>query len=241
LRLEIQDIFVREDDLGTIVNVIAVIGGGLIGLAFRGRVPERLTQTVLQVMGLFTALIGINMALQGQQLILVLVSLVVGTVIGEAVNIEGRLESFGRQLEKRLKVTEGSPAKGLIYASLVYCVGSMAIVGSIADGIKGDHSILYTKAVMDGIISIPFASTMGIGVLASAGSVLLYQGSLTLLAGQLKPLFSPEMIRELTAVGGIIIIGIGINILGIQKIRVGNMLPALLIIIIIIGFKGILF
>lgn len=224
--------------MGTIVNVIAVIVGSLIGLAFRGRVPERLTQTVLQVMGLFTFLIGVSMALQGQQLILVLVSLVVGTVIGETVNIEAGLESLGRRLEKRFKVTEGSPAKGLIYASLVYCVGSMAIVGSIADGIKGDHSILYTKAVMDGIVSIPFASTMGIGVLASAGSVLLYQGSLTLLAGQLKPLFDPELIRELTAVGGIIIMGIGINILGLQKVRVGNMLPALLMIILIIGLKN---
>jgi uncharacterized membrane protein YqgA involved in biofilm formation len=224
--------------LGTIVNVIAVICGSLIGLAFRGRVPERFTQTVLQVMGLFTFLIGVSMALQGRQLILVLVSLVVGTAIGEAINIEDGLASLGRRVEKRFKVTEGSPTQGLIYASLVYCVGSMAIVGSIADGIRGDHSILYTKAVMDGIISIPFASTMGVGVLASASSVLLYQGSLTLMAGLLKPLFSPEMIRELTAVGGIMIMGIGINILGIQKVRVGNMLPALLIIILIIGFKS---
>lgn len=224
--------------MGTIVNVIAVICGSLIGLTFRGRVPERFTRTVLQVMGLFTFLIGISMALQGQQLILILGSLVAGTVIGEAINIEDGLESVGGRVEKRFKVTEGSPTKGLIYASLVYCVGSMAIVGSIADGMRGDHSILYTKAVMDGIVSIPFASTMGIGVLASAGSVLLYQGSLTLLAGQLKPLFSPEMIRELTAVGGIMIMGIGINILGIQKVRVGNMLPALLIIILIIGFKS---
>jgi uncharacterized membrane protein YqgA involved in biofilm formation len=224
--------------LGTIVNALAVIAGSLIGLAFRGRVPERMTQTVLQVMGLFTLSIGLSMALQGRQIVLVLLSLVLGTVVGEAVNIEAGLEGLGGRLEKRIKITKGSPAQGWVYASLVYCVGSMAIVGSIADGIKGDHSILFTKAVMDGIISIPLAAAMGVGVMASAGSVLLYQGSLTLLAGWLKPLFSPEMIREVTAVGGIMIMGIGVNISGWQKVRVGNMLPALVIILLVIGIKN---
>ncbi|MGD8399696.1 MAG: DUF554 domain-containing protein [Bacillota bacterium] len=223
--------------MGTIVNVIAVICGSLIGLAFRGRVPGRLTQSVLQVTGLFTVVIGINMALQGRQLILCLVSLVIGTAVGEAVNIEAGLDGFGQRLERRFRLAEGNAAKGLIYASLFFCVGSMAIVGSIVDGIKGDHSILYTKAMMDGIASIPFAATLGIGVLAAAVPVLLYQGGLTLLAGLLKPLFNPELIRELTAVGGVIIIGIGINIFGLQKVRVGNMLPALLLIVIIIGIK----
>jgi uncharacterized membrane protein YqgA involved in biofilm formation len=223
--------------LGTIVNVIAVICGSLIGLAFRGRVPGRLTQSVLQVTGLFTVVIGINMALQGRQLIICLVSLVIGTAVGEAVNIEAGLDGFGQRLERRFRLAEGNAVKGLIYASLFFCVGSMAIVGSIVDGIKGDHSILYTKAMMDGIASIPFAATLGIGVLAAAVPVLLYQGGLTLLAGLLKPLFNPELIRELTAVGGVIIIGIGINIFGLQKVRVGNMLPALLLIVIIIGIK----
>lgn len=224
--------------MGTIVNVIAVVIGSLIGLAFKDKVPERITQTVLQVMGMFTLIIGIGMALQGREMILVLISLVLGTVIGEAINIEARLDGLGGKLEKRFKLTEGSPTKGWISASLVYCVGSMAIVGSIADGVKGDHSILYTKAMMDGIVSIPFASTMGVGVLASAGSVLFYQGGLTLLAGLLKPLFNPEMIRELTAVGGIMIMGIGVNILGWQKMRVGNMLPALVVILVIISTKN---
>jgi uncharacterized membrane protein YqgA involved in biofilm formation len=177
------------------------------------------------------------MALQGRQLILCLVSLVIGTAVGEAVNIEAGLDGFGQRLERRFRLAEGNAAKGLIYASLFFCVGSMAIVGSIVDGIKGDHSILYTKAMMDGIASIPFAATLGIGVLAAAVPVLLYQGGLTLLAGLLKPLFNPELIRELTAVGGVIIIGIGINIFGLQKVRVGNMLPALLLIVIIIGIK----
>jgi uncharacterized membrane protein YqgA involved in biofilm formation len=185
-------------------------------------------------------IIGISMALQGKEMILVLVSLAVGAMLGEWVNIEDKLDSLGHRLEHRLKITEGSPAKGFIYSSLVFCVGSMAIVGSIADGVKGDHSILFTKAVMDGIISIPFASGMGMGVMFSALPIFVYQGGLTLLAKQLQPVFSPEIIRELTSVGGIIVMGIGINILGLQKVRVGNFLPALFIIIGVIFLKNVI-
>jgi uncharacterized membrane protein YqgA involved in biofilm formation len=224
--------------MGTIVNVITIIIGSLVGLAFRGRFPDRLTQTALQVMGLFTMIIG--MALQGKEMILVLVSLALGAMLGEWINIEDKLDSIGRHLEHRLKITEGSPAKGFIYASLVFCVGSMAIVGSIADGVRGDHSILFTKAVMDGIISIPFASGMGAGVIFSALPIFVYQGGLTLLAKQLQSVFSPEIIRELTSVGGIIVMGIGINILGLQKVRVGNFLPALFIIISVIFLKNVI-
>ena len=224
--------------MGTIVNAITILVGGALGLLMREKFPERIAQTALQVMGLFTMLVGISMALKGQELILVLVSLASGAMLGEWLNIEGKLDNFGEWLEKRLKVSEGGPAKGFIYASLVFCVGSMAIVGSIADGVQGDHSILFTKAMMDGIISIPFAAGMGFGVLGSAFSILLYQGGLTLLASQLQPLFSLEIIRELTSVGGIIVMGIGINIMGIQKIRVGNFLPSLLIIIVILVVKS---
>ncbi len=226
--------------MGTIINVIMILIGGAIGLLFREKFPERVTQTALQVMGLFTMIVGISMALQGKEMVLVLISLAVGAMIGEGINIEGRLEQVGVWIDGKLKVTEGSPAKGFIYASLVFCVGSMAIVGSITDGVKGDSSILVTKAMMDGIISIPFAAGMGFGVLGSALSILVYQGGLTLLAWQLQALFTPEMIRELTAVGGVIVLGIGINILGLQKVRVGNFLPALLMIILICYFKPML-
>ncbi len=224
--------------MGTIINVIAIIIGGTVGLLFREKFPERVTQTALQVMGLFTMLVGISMALQGKELILVLVSLAIGAMLGEWINIEERLEKLGAWIDGRFQVAEGSPAKGFIYASLVFCVGSMAIVGSITDGVKGDHSILVTKAMMDGLISIPFAAGMGIGVLGSALSILLYQGGLTLLAWQLQSLFTPEIIRELTAVGGIIVMGIGINILGLQKVRVGNFLPALFIVIAVCYLKA---
>ena len=221
--------------MGTIVNVIAVLAGGAVGLVFRQRFPERIARTAMQVMGLFTLLVGIRMSLPSRELIWVLVSLALGAMVGEWIDIEGNLEKSGLWLERRLKVSEDSPAKGFIYASLVYCVGSMAIVGSIADGVKGDHSILYTKSMMDGIISIPFAASMGAGVLGSALPVLLYQGTLTLLAGQLEPVFTQSIIREMTAVGGVIVMGIGINIMGIAKIKVGNFLPSLLLIIMIMA------
>lgn len=223
--------------MGTIVNAMTVIIGGFLGLLLRRRISERMTQTALQVMGLFTLVIGVSMALQGQELIMVLISLAFGAMFGEWIDIEGRLDKFGSWLEKRLNLTEKSPAKGFIHASLLFCVGSMAIVGSITDGLKGDHSILFTKAMMDGIISIPFAAGMGAGVLGSAIPILLYQGSLTLLAWKLQAVFTTEMVRELTSVGGVIVMGIGVNILGLQKIRVGNFIPALIFIILILYVK----
>ena len=223
--------------MGTIINALAILVGGTLGLLFRKRFSERIAQTTLQVLGLFTLVVGLSMAIQSSALILVLVSLASGAIFGEWINIEDRFERLGVWLEKKLHITEGSPAKGFIYASLLFCVGSMAIVGSITDGLKGDHSILITKAMMDGIISIPFAAGMGYGVLGSSVPVLLYQGSLTLLALKLQSAFTPGMIRELTSVGGIIVMGIGINILGLQKIRVGNLIPALVFIVVILYLK----
>ena len=226
--------------MGAIINAVAILIGGALGLLFRKGFPERMRQTALQVMSLFTFVVGMSMALQGQQLIMVLISLVLGALVGEWVDIEGRLDRFGLWLERRLHLTEKSPAKGFIYTSLLFCVGSMAIVGSIADGLTGDRSILVTKAMMDGIISIPFAATMGFGVLGSSIPILLYQGSLTLLASKLQSFFTPVMVRELTSVGGVIVIGIGINVMGLQRIRVGNLIPALPLIILFLYFKGLL-
>ncbi len=226
--------------MGTIINAIAIIIGGALGLLFRKGFPERIAQTTLQVLGLFTMVVGVSMAIQGREFMMILISLVAGAVLGEWADIEGRLERFGGWLERRFHVTEGSPAKGFIYTSLLFCVGSMAIVGSITEGLKGDRSILVTKAVMDGIISIPFAASMGFGVLGSAFPVLFYQGGITLLASKLQSLFTLEMIRELTSVGGVIVMGIGINILGLQKIRVGNLIPALLLIILLFYVKALL-
>jgi uncharacterized membrane protein YqgA involved in biofilm formation len=224
--------------MGTIINTVAILLGGGVGLLFRKGFPEKISQTTLQVLGLFTMVVGVSMAIQGREFIMILISLVGGAVLGEWADIEGRLERFGGWLERRFRVTEGSPAKGFIYASLLFCVGSMAIVGSITEGLKGDRSILVTKAMMDGIISIPFAASMGFGVLGSAFSVLFYQGGITLLAFKLQSLFTSEIIRELTSVGGVIVMGIGINILGLQKIRVGNLIPALFLIILLFYLKA---
>jgi hypothetical protein len=224
--------------MGTIINAMAIIVGGALGLLFRKGFPETISQTTLQVLGLFSLVLGLSMALQGQELIMVLISLALGAGLGEWLDIEGRLGRLGRWLEKRLNLTEKSPAKGFIYASLLFCVGSLAIVGSITDGLKGDHSILVTKAFLDGIVSIPFAATMGVGVLGSAVPVLLYQGSLTLLASKIQFFFTPAMVRELTSVGGVIVMGIGVNILGLQKLRVGNFIPALLLIILLLYLRA---
>jgi uncharacterized membrane protein YqgA involved in biofilm formation len=226
--------------MGTLINAMAILIGGGLGLLFRKRFPERISRTALEVMGLFTILLGVKMALQGEELILALISLALGSMLGEWINIEDRLEKFAFSLEERLHLTEYNSAKGFIHASLLFCVGSIAIVGSITDGLQGDPSILITKAMLDGIISIPFAAGMGIGVLGSALPVLIYQGSLTVLASQLKAFFTPLMIQELTSVGGVIVMGIGVNILGLKKVRVGNFIPALFIIVIILYFKALI-
>ena len=226
--------------MGTLINAMAILIGGGLGLLFRKRFPERISRTALQVMGLFTILLGVKMALQGKELVLALISLALGSMLGEWINIEDRLEKFAFSLEERLHLTEYSPAKGFIHASLLFCVGSLAIVGSIADGLQGDPSLLITKAVMDGIMSIPFAAGMGIGVLGSAFPILAYQGSLTVLASQSQTFFTPLMIQELTSVGGVIVMGIGVNILGLKKVRVANFIPALFIIIFILYFKALI-
>jgi uncharacterized membrane protein YqgA involved in biofilm formation len=226
--------------MGTLINAMAILIGGGLGLLFRKRFPERISRTALEVMGLFTILLGVKMALQGEELILALISLALGSMLGEWINIEDRLEKFAFSLEERLHLTEYNSAKGFIHASLLFCVGSIAIVGSITDGLQGDPSILITKAMLDGIISIPFAAGMGIGVLGSALPVLIYQGSLTVLASQLKAFFTPLMIQELTSVGGVIVMGIGVNILGLKKVRVGNFIPALFIIVIILYLKALI-
>jgi hypothetical protein len=226
--------------MGTLINAMAILIGGGLGLLFRKRFPERVSRTALQVMGLFTILLGVKMALQGKELVLALISLALGSMLGEWINIEDRLEKFAFSLEERLHLTEYSPAKGFIHASLLFCVGSLAIVGSIADGLQGDPSLLITKAMMDGIMSIPFAAGMGIGVLGSAFPILAYQGSLTVLASQSQTFFTPLMIQELTSVGGVIVMGIGVNILGLKKVRVANFIPALFIIIFILYFKALI-
>jgi uncharacterized membrane protein YqgA involved in biofilm formation len=214
--------------LGTIVNALAIIVGGLIGLLFGKGIAEKYKQTILQGVALSVILIGWKSALAADQLLIVIISMVAGATIGEGLNIEGRLEKLGQWLEARVSAGPGSSlARGFVTASLVFCVGSMAIVGSLESGLTGNHQTLFAKSILDGVISIVFASTMGAGVLFSSAAVFLYQGLITLAAVFLKPLLAAATVAQMTAVGGLLIVAIGLNMLGMVKIRVGNLLPAI--------------
>jgi uncharacterized protein len=224
---------------GTIINIIAVLIGGSLGLLFGSHLPDRLKKTIVAGLGLFTAVTGIKMFFETENSLIVLGALLIGTLLGEWWRIEDGLQSLGQWLEKRFnrKQAEGSEetadnrfVRGFLTASLLFCIGPMTILGSIQDGLKGDYSLLAIKAVLDGFASLAFASSLGVGVLFSAILILLYQGSISLLATQLNAIVTPAMMAELTATGGVLLLGIAISsLLEIKKIRVGNFLPALFI------------
>ena len=218
--------------LGTLVNAAAIVAGGMIGLFFRTGIGPRYEESIRMALGLAVALVGAKGAILAESELLVLIfSLVIGTVIGEWLDIEGRLEYFGKWLQKHMPSGKnGSNAcfgRAFVNATLLFCVGSMAIVGSLESGLSGNHQTLFAKASLDGLIAVVFASSQGPGVLLSALPVLLYQGSLTMAATLLKPLLTAVTVANMSAVGGLLIVVIGINLLGITKIRVGNMLPAI--------------
>lgn len=218
--------------LGTIVNTVAILFGGLVGLLFGQAFPEKIKSTVIQGIGLAILLIGGSMALQTKNPLIIISSLVLGAIIGEWIDIELRLLYMGQWLERKLtKNGQGSGfVKAFITTSLMYCVGAMAIMGSLESGLTGMHNILFAKSMLDGITALIFASTMGIGVLVSALPVFLYQGSITMAAGLLQGLLSSQVIAEMSATGGLLILGIGFNILGFREIKVGNLLPAVFIV-----------
>jgi len=219
---------------GTIINFFAIIVGSLIGVFFGSRLPEKLKDTVMAGMGLFIVAIGVQMFLKTENGLIVLGALVIGAILGEWGRLEDRLMSLGAWLEKRFAgSSEGSSSRfvrAFLATTVLFCTGPMAVLGSISDGLQGDSLTLIIKSVMDGIASIAFASTMGIGVAFSAIPVLIYQGTISLLAGQLDAIVTASMMNEMTATGGVLLMGIGVSgILEIKKIRVGNFLPALLI------------
>jgi uncharacterized membrane protein YqgA involved in biofilm formation len=219
---------------GTLINVTAIIVGGLLGIFFGARLSENLKNTVVAGMGIFTAAIGFTMFLKTENSLIVLGAVIVGGLLGEWWGIETRVQSLGIWLEKRFTgSSEGSSSRfvrGFLSASLLFCTGPMAVLGSISDGLRGDYLTLSIKSILDGFISIAFASTMGIGVLFSALPVFAYQGSISLLAAQANAIMSNSMMNEMTATGGILLIGIGISsLLEIKKIRIGSFLPALVV------------
>lgn len=215
--------------LGTVVNAIAIIIGGLIGTFIRNGLKENYKKTLMNGVGLTVIIIGIMGAIKSENMILIIISIVLGSIIGEAIGIERKLDSMGNSLEEKLGQGNSNLSKGFVTASLVYCVGAMAIVGSLESGLLGNHDTLFAKSVLDGISSIIFASTLGIGVVFSSIPVFIYQGIIILLASSLRNLLTPDVILEMSAVGGILIMGIGINILEIKKIEVGNMSPSIFI------------
>lgn len=213
--------------LGTVVNTLAILVGGILGALLGTGIKEKSRETVMHGLGLSVAVIGLMMALRTANPVIVIGSLVLGGLAGEWTDIEGRLYRAAAQLERRYASGDGTLTRGFVTASLVYCVGAMAITGSLESGMTGNHATLYAKAMIDGVSAVVFASTLGIGVALSSLSVLAYQGAITLLAAWISQWLTPAAVTEMTATGGILILAIGLNVLEIKRIRVGNLLPAI--------------
>lgn len=227
--------------VGTLVNTGAVIAGSLIGLLLGNVLPERLRDTVMKGLGLCTLFIGITGMLDGSNALITIISIAVGAVIGELCDLDRHLNRFAERLEKKFKGNTGngpSLAEGFVTASLVFCVGAMTIVGSLNDGLTGNHEILFTKATLDFVSSIIFASSLGIGVMMAAAAVLVIQGSIACLAGLVAPLLqqNPATIPEMTVVGSVLIMGLGLNMLGVTKLKVMNYVPAIFLPILLCFF-----
>ncbi len=225
---------------GTLINALAVLAGGGLGTLVGQRLPERVRETVLAGLGLVTLIVGLQLALKTRNVLVVLVSVLVGALLGEWWRIDAALERLSERL-KRLLARRASAVslahftEGFVTASLVFCVGPMTILGAIEDGLTGDYSLLAIKSVLDGFAALAFASSLGVGVLFSVFTVLIYQGGLTLLAGQAQGLLSEAMIYEMSATGGVLVLAIGLLLLDVKQIRVANLLPALLVVLALVA------
>ncbi len=219
---------------GTLVNAAAIAGGSLLGLLLQKGASERYQTIIMQALSLAVLVIGFQMAGKSSNFLIVILSLAIGAVLGEWLELDERLNQLGNWLGE--KISSGNATRfseGFVTASLVYCVGAMAIVGSLQEGLTGNSATLYAKSLLDGVGAVVFASTLGAGVLFSSVSVLLYQGTITLLASVVSPWLSQAMIAELTGTGGVLIIAIGVNMLGVAKIKVASLLPAILVAVMI--------
>jgi uncharacterized membrane protein YqgA involved in biofilm formation len=227
--------------IGTYVNAILVIVGSLLGLLLKRGLPESIKRIVMIGLGLFTCILGAKMGLEMQRPLVIILSIILGGVIGEMLKIEDFLESIGARLKRLVKAHgETSFAQGFVVASLLFCVGPMTILGSLQAGLQNKPELLLVKSLMDGVSSIILASTMGFGVIFSALTVLFVQGGLTLLARQFSFLTDPIYLSDFTSVGGIMIFAIGLKLLGIKPIKVGNFLPALIIVVMLTFIAGLI-
>lgn len=214
---------------GTIVNAVAIAICGILGTFFIKNVPERFNEIVMKAIGLSIFFIGVSGALVNEHVMLLIISMVIGSIIGEFIDIDGKMNKLGDLAEKKLGFGEGSFSKGFVTASILFCTGSMAIVGAMNGGLMHDHNMLYAKAILDGVIAVVFAGAMGIGVSFSAIPVLIYEGLIALIAAVVGDFMTAEMITEMSAVGSLVIAGIGFNFLEVKNIKVANMIPAIFI------------
>ncbi|WP_462421311.1 DUF554 domain-containing protein [Salinicoccus sp. Marseille-QA3877] len=222
--------------IGTAVNALAIMAGSFIGLFWRN-ISENMKTTLIQGLSIAVIVLGIDMALESDNILIVVVSLALGAMLGEKWQIEEKMNRFGIWLETKTGATDGGIAKAFVTATLVYVVGAVGIVGALDSGLRGDHTVLYTKSLIDGIMSIFLTSALGIGIIFSALPVFLFQGTIALFAAQIDRFVPPElmdqMITEITGTGGVMIIAIGIRLLGLLNIRVANLLPAMLFVVLI--------
>jgi len=212
--------------IGNIVNALAIIAGGFVGILCGGIIPDRYNKTVVHAISLAVLLIGIRSAMKSDALLVIILSLALGSLLGEMVKIEDRMVTVGKLLEKRFAGSGEGFYKGFVTATLLYCVGSMGIVGALESGLTGDHQTLFAKSALDGIFSIILGSSMGLGVVFSAFPVLIYQGLITLAAVFIRPYLQPDVVAQMSAVGGVLIMAIGFNFVTETKIRIGSMIPA---------------
>lgn len=221
--------------LGTIVNTAAVAAGGIIGIFLKKKMPERVTSIYFQAIGLFTMAIGMSMAVKMEHILIVVASLAIGSLLGEWMNIENWVNTLGENVKQRFRIGSEQFSEGLTTAFLLFCVGSMTILGTIQEGTGGSPDLLYTKSLMDFFSSMLLASAFGVSVALSAIPLFIFQASLTLIAMFAGSFFTPGIILELTSVGGILLVGLGLNILHISNLRVMNMLPALVVVVIMLA------
>lgn len=224
--------------LGTIVNALAILVGGGLGLLLKKGLPARISDTIMGGVGLVVLYIGVSGSLKGENVLVAVLSIVAGGALGAWIDIDRGLNRLGERAQRALAGKNGgnSFAEGFVSASLLFCVGAMAVVGSLQSGLTGDHNTLFAKSLIDGISALVFASAMGAGVLLSAAAVLVYQGAITLLASLLAPVLSDPVVAEMTCVGSLLIIGIGLNLLKVTKLKLANYLPAIFLPILLLLF-----
>jgi len=217
--------------LGVLVNSLAIVVGGLIGLLFKKAIPEKLSKAIMTGLALCIIYIGISGSLKGQQTLLAVISVVVGAIIGTLIDIDAKLNKLGDWASRHIKSKDGnnSFAEGFVTASLLVCVGAMAIVGSLNAGLLGDNETLFTKSLLDFVSCTMFAASLGAGVIFSAVILFVYQGAIVMLSSLLQPILTDAAIAEITCVGSLLILGLGLNMLGLTKIKVANFLPAVII------------